>query len=151
MLIDLSWSLVLSAIIGTYLNESTICIFWNDKFEFQLLHNAKYISYVGINIDRLNANRGRYIVDTGLKKKELQDKHLFLDDLVIKLILSIEVTHCETFVVFDKDIDRFVDAFTKASVYSIWRSLHNKFIFAHITNELQEPRNHFFEVFNFAH
>ncbi|XP_026838619.1 uncharacterized protein LOC6543147 [Drosophila erecta] len=95
MLIDLSWSLVLSAIIGTYLNESTICIFWNDKFEFQLLHNAEYISYVGINIDSLNKKRGRYIVDTGLKKKELENKHLSLDDLVNKIIISIEVTHCE--------------------------------------------------------
>ncbi|XP_032579094.1 uncharacterized protein LOC6620526 isoform X2 [Drosophila sechellia] len=106
MLIDLSWSLVLSAIIGTYLNESTICIFWNDKFEFHLLHKSDYISFVGINIKSFDDNRGHYIVDKRLKEKDIQNKNLFLDDLVIKIIISIEVTHCETFVVFDKDIDR---------------------------------------------
>ncbi|XP_033153063.1 uncharacterized protein LOC117136320 isoform X3 [Drosophila mauritiana] len=145
MLIDLSWSLVLSAIIGTYLNESTICIFWNDKFEFHLLHKSDYISFVGINIKSFDDNRGQYIVDKRLKEKDIQNKNLFLDDLVIKIIISIEVTHCETFVVFDKDIDRFVNAFTKASVYSIWRSLHNKFVFAHIAYELPESHHHFFE------
>ncbi|XP_016025993.2 uncharacterized protein LOC6739267 [Drosophila simulans] len=145
MLIDLSWSLVLSAIIGTYLNESTICIFWNDKFEFHLLHKSDYISFVGINIKSFDDNRGHYIVDKRLKEKDIQNKNLFLDDLVIKIIISIEVTHCETFVVFDKDIDRFVNAFTKASVYSIWRSLHNKFVFAHIAYELPESHHHFFE------
>lgn len=42
------------------------------------------------------------------------------------------------FIVFGQDIIRFVDAFTKASMYSIWRSLHNKFVFAHVANELNK-------------
>jgi len=50
---------------------------------------------VGINIKSFDDNGGHYIIDTGLKKKELQNKHLFLDELVIKIIISIEVTHCE--------------------------------------------------------
>nr|XP_044248777.1 uncharacterized protein LOC108054865 [Drosophila takahashii] len=146
MLIDQCWSLVLSAIIGAYLNESTLCIFWNDKFEFQLLHSSEYTSYVGINIPTLRNNQGQDVVDVGLKKKVLQEKNLLFDDLLIKIIISIEVTHCESFLVFDKDIDLFIDAFNKASVYSIWRSLRNKFIFAHVANELQERwENLFFE------
>ncbi|XP_052854700.1 uncharacterized protein LOC128263666 [Drosophila gunungcola] len=146
MLLDQSWSLVLSAIIGSYLNESTICIFWNDKFEFQLLQGADYASFVGINIQSLKNQQCRDVVDIGLRKKALQEKELPFDDLLLKITISIEVTHCETFVVFDEDIGQFVDAFTKASVYSIWRSLHNKFVFAHVAHELKECcENRFFE------
>nr|XP_036677547.1 uncharacterized protein LOC118878606 isoform X2 [Drosophila suzukii] len=143
MLIDQSWSLVL---MGTYLNESTICIFWNDRFEFQLLHSAEYSSYVGINILNLQYNEGNDFINARLKKKWLQEKNVLFDDLLIKIIISIEVTHCESFLVFDDDIGQFVNAFKKASVYSIWRSIRNKFVFAYVANELHECwDNIFFE------
>ncbi|XP_043064147.1 uncharacterized protein LOC108089075 [Drosophila ficusphila] len=146
MFIDQSWSLVLSAIIGTYLNESTICIFWNDKFEFQLHRSAEYTSFVGIHIKSLKGNLDRDVVDVKERKKELQENKLLFDDLLLKITVSIEVSHCETFIVFDNNIVQFVEAFTKASIYSIWRSLHNKFVFAHVANELQECcENIFFE------
>lgn len=43
---------------------------------------------------------------------------------------------------FQDDIPRFAEAFEKASVYSIWRSMGNKFLFAY-SKDLK--RNGYFE------
>ncbi|XP_002138113.2 uncharacterized protein Ir41a [Drosophila pseudoobscura] len=134
--------------VGTYLNGSTICLFWNRNFEFQPQASvADYASFVGININNLKGSFDEGTVDVRSMKKQLQEKNLLYDDLLLKLMISIEVTHCETFMVFGNDIARFVDAFTNASMYSIWRSLHNRFIFSHVADELNENccDNFFFE------
>ncbi|XP_034652841.1 uncharacterized protein LOC117891467 [Drosophila subobscura] len=169
LFVQQSWSLVLNSIskflygeqglnvqgfnvlrnkVGTYLNGSTICLFWNSNFEFQpQVFVADYASFVGIHINNLKESFDEDVVDVRPRKKQLQENNLPYDDLLLKLMISIEVTHCETFMVFGKDIARFVGAFTNASMYSIWRSLHNRFVFSHMADELNEDcyKNIFFE------
>ncbi|XP_070070730.1 uncharacterized protein Ir76a isoform X1 [Drosophila takahashii] len=47
------------------------------------------------------------------------------------------MSHCETFLVFQEHIPEFASAFYHASIYSIWRSLQNRFLFVY-TEELVE-------------
>ncbi|KAH8236873.1 hypothetical protein KR032_007571, partial [Drosophila birchii] len=119
-------------IVGRYLNENTVCIFFNEKFVIQLKQIEHYTSLVLINTK-------------SLRKDQLEDENG--DELMRIIAISLEVTHCQTFVVFGADILHFVDVFTKASMYSIWRSLHNKFIFAYVANEFKEEvfKRPFFE------
>lgn len=42
----------------------------------------------------------------------------------------------QSFLVFGDQICPFVAAFTQASMYSIWRSLHNKFVFSYVAQKL---------------
>ncbi|KAH8234484.1 hypothetical protein KR038_012114, partial [Drosophila bunnanda] len=123
-------------IVGSYLNESTVCIFLNEKFEIQLQQFEHYSSLVLTNIKLLNET---------LTKDQLEAENG--DELLQKISISIEVTHCQAFIVFGSDIIRFVETFTKASIYSIWRSLHNKFVFGYIANDFKEEllKRSFFE------
>ncbi|KAH8272608.1 hypothetical protein KR018_004057, partial [Drosophila ironensis] len=139
--------LIYSAV-GTYLNATTLCVFWNKNYDFQLHKINDYISLVSININFLEADMYRDVVDVEHIKKHLLKSNLPFDDLCLKVLLSIDVTHCEQFLVFSYDTMDFVNAFSKSSIYSMWRSLHNKFIFAMDNSEFHEEwytNNIFFE------
>ncbi|XP_068147451.1 glutamate [NMDA] receptor subunit 1 [Drosophila tropicalis] len=143
---DLGWSLILNFIISNYLNGTTTCIFWNDAYEFEPQSLAKgYSSFVGINIVSLANSLDHDVVNVWAKKQQLTERELPFNDLLLKLTISIETSHCENFVVFGKDIFHFVDVFTNASMYSIWRSMHNKFVFLHLREEEPFYDNYFFE------
>ncbi|KAM8711688.1 hypothetical protein ACLKA7_012231 [Drosophila subpalustris] len=148
LLIDKSWSLILNIIIERYLAGSTICILWHDDFEWKLQGEAKsYSSFVGIQMKTLSGSFARNVVAVEAKEQQLRQNDLAYDDLMLKLTISIEMSHCESFLVFGDHIPIFVAAFSKASMYSIWRSLHNRFVFAHVEMELGESccRDFFFE------
>lgn len=112
LLIDHGWSLVMSAIskyessikktffyrhslyiVGSYLNESTVCVFWNEKFDFQLQHIEHYTSFVVINLKSLNETLGLDVMNARIKKNQLQETDV--DELILKITISIEVTHCQ--------------------------------------------------------
>uniref|UniRef100_A0A1A9ZX76 Ionotropic glutamate receptor C-terminal domain-containing protein n=1 Tax=Glossina pallidipes TaxID=7398 RepID=A0A1A9ZX76_GLOPL len=48
--------------------------------------------------------------------------------------MSIKKSHCESFLAFENDVLPFVEAFLNASIYSVWRSKRNRFVFG-IQNE----------------
>ncbi|XP_030560059.1 uncharacterized protein LOC115762095 [Drosophila novamexicana] len=148
LLADKNWSLLLNLIIERYLHGTTICVLWHDDYEFQPQDlAAEYSSFVDINIATLASSFEDNVVDAAAKRQQLKERDLVYDDLLLKLTLSIEMSHCESFLVFGEYIPRFVAAFTQAAMYSIWRSLHNKFIFAHVAQDLAEEcyRDFFFQ------
>uniref|UniRef100_A0A1A9WGK9 Ionotropic glutamate receptor C-terminal domain-containing protein n=1 Tax=Glossina brevipalpis TaxID=37001 RepID=A0A1A9WGK9_9MUSC len=69
-----------------------------------------------------------------------EQREIFLENdlkcnaLTEKLTLSIVKSHCESFLAFQNDIMPFVEAFLNASIYSVWRSKRNRFVFG-IQNE----------------
>ncbi|XP_030242073.1 uncharacterized protein LOC108654801 [Drosophila navojoa] len=119
-----------------YLQNSTICVFWHKNYEFQLA--GDYSSIIGINIDTMEKSFEQNVIDAEARRQQLKELGLHYDDLVLKLTLSIETSHCETFLIFGDFMSRFVAAFAQASMYSIWRSLRNRFVFAHVAQELDE-------------
>ncbi|KAH8320306.1 hypothetical protein KR074_003075, partial [Drosophila pseudoananassae] len=124
--------------VNTYLNNSTLCIFWNEQFDFRPQYTEDYTTFVSVNIHLLKTNLKRDNAELGGKNRWLMQNNLTCDDLCLIITLAIEKTHCEAFIVFGNETIKFVNSFKKASVYSIWRSLHNKFIFVLDTNDFQE-------------
>ncbi|XP_060658240.1 uncharacterized protein LOC132792781 [Drosophila nasuta] len=148
LLIDRSWSLILNIIIERYLNGSTICILEHGDYDWLLSKSVEnYSSFVVINLNTLADSFVDNVVDARIKEQELKLNELPYDDFLLKLTISIETSHCESFLVFGEHIPRFVDVFLKASMYSIWRSLYNKFVFALEADELDKfcCEGYFFE------
>ncbi|EDW01430.1 uncharacterized protein LOC6559759 [Drosophila grimshawi] len=139
LLVDQSWSLILNIIIKGYLQGNTICVLWHDDYEFQPQNTAQdYSSFLNIQIATLSESFKDNVVDAAARGQQLKELDLSYDDLMLKLTVSIETSHCESFLVFGEYIPRFVAAFPKASMYSIWRSLYSKFVFAYVADELGE-------------
>lgn len=84
------------ASVKDYLQNSTICVLWQENYEFQPQHTAgDYSSLVSINIDRLAGSFERNVIDAEVKRQQLKELGLNYEDLVLKLTLSIESSHCE--------------------------------------------------------
>ncbi|XP_030387929.1 uncharacterized protein LOC115634384, partial [Scaptodrosophila lebanonensis] len=115
--------------------DSTICVLWHEGYEFQPQGAA---IFVDISRSTLKGSFERDVIDSQAKQGYLNTNNLPFDDLLLKLTLSIEISHCESFIVFGSDIEEFVTAFERASMYSIWRSIYNRFVFAHEAGELEE-------------
>lgn len=81
------------------MHGTTICVLWHDDYEFQPQDlAAEYSSFVDINIATLASSFEDNVVDAAAKRQQLKERDLVYDDLLLKLTLSIEMSHCEVII-----------------------------------------------------
>ncbi|CAD7014181.1 unnamed protein product [Ceratitis capitata] len=134
----------------TSLLRTTTCIIWPDNENFTInwqQANPPAAAVVNIRRHDLEASFAKDVVDFAAKRVELLNDYVVLNPFVEKLTLSIEKSHCQSFIAFQLDIPIFIDAIINASRYSIWRSANNKFLFVYNEGDLSEEhfQHRFFE------
>ncbi|ALC48029.1 Ir76a, partial [Drosophila busckii] len=113
-----------------YFTEShTTCILRHSSFDVQLE------AFPVLNIAPDNFDFDKDIYDYKARRFELELNGIYFNDWILKLTVAIEQSNCESFIVFQEHIPMFAHYFYNASIYSIWRSVRNRFIFAY-TDEL---------------
>ncbi|XP_037887617.1 ionotropic receptor 21a [Glossina fuscipes] len=118
-----------------YLHETTICLIWNPKVEFQLnISHINNYAIINIGLKSLELTFDEDIVNFSEQRQQFSENDLKFNALTEKLTMSIKKSHCESFIAFENDILPFVEAFLNASIYSVWRSKRNRFVFG-IQNE----------------
>ncbi|XP_067631951.1 uncharacterized protein Ir41a isoform X2 [Eurosta solidaginis] len=151
LLPSIYWARILNVIMQNYLLTTTTCIIWPESNDLSSVWENIHLSagaVINIHQRDLEASFLNDVADFEAKRKELSKDFIIMNALVAKLTLSIEKSHCESFLAFQTDIPFFIESIINASRYSIWRSLHNKFVFAYNKDELNEDyfQHTFFEV-----
>ncbi|KAH8357605.1 hypothetical protein KR200_004404, partial [Drosophila serrata] len=133
-----------------FLDSHATCILWHPAFDFKL-DSVEPLPLVIMDSQRwaLNKSDGQDVYDYNKKRNEFKKNGIpHNDDWILWLTIAIEQSHCETFIAFQEQIPEFARSFYHASIYSIWRSLRNKFIFVY-TTELLEDNDYYFSEYIF--
>ncbi|KAH8262540.1 hypothetical protein KR026_010626 [Drosophila bipectinata] len=130
------WSTILSFLIGQHFtNSHTTCILWHSDFDFHL-EDVEPIPVIIINLKKWsNYSDGYDTYNWNQKRREFDTNGISYNDWTLRLTVAIEHSHCETFIAFQEQIPEFAEFFYHSSIYSIWRSQRNRFIFV-CTEEL---------------
>uniref|UniRef100_A0A1I8P224 Ionotropic glutamate receptor C-terminal domain-containing protein n=1 Tax=Stomoxys calcitrans TaxID=35570 RepID=A0A1I8P224_STOCA len=135
---DINWTQIINTIIQMYLQNITICVLWPTEGDFTLINDVlASCGVINIYTPKLNSSFDKNLIDYEKLQQKFECDGLFYNDLTVKLTISIENSHCESFLVFESDILPFIESFKNASRYSEWRSKRNHFIFA-TSKEVQE-------------
>ncbi|KAM7344265.1 ionotropic receptor 41a [Cochliomyia hominivorax] len=134
------WSRIISVITQLYLNDTVICLIWNSDIEFDLetVNSLEYYTTLNINLIKLQKSFEQDIADFKSLEQQLRGFGLTHNDLTKKLTMSIEKTHCESFLAFQRDILPFIESFINASQYSVWRSKRNRFVFSYLDSDFEK-------------
>ncbi|XP_036671140.3 uncharacterized protein Ir76a isoform X1 [Drosophila suzukii] len=135
------WNTVLNFLAQQYFTDShATCILWNPSFDF-LLETVEPLPLIIIDSQRW-FNDGQDVYDYEGKRDEFEEKGIGYNDWILRLTVAIEASHCETFLVFQEQIPKFASSFYHSSMYSIWRSLRNRFIFVYTEELIEENDNY---------
>ncbi|XP_017121961.1 uncharacterized protein LOC108142544 [Drosophila elegans] len=143
------WSTVLSFLAQQYFTDShATCILWHPAFDFRL-DTVEPLPLIMMDSQRwLNHSEDKDVYDYKRKRDELEGKGIAYNDWTLRLTVAIEKSHCENFLAFQEQIPEFTRSFYYASIYSIWRSLQNRFIFVY-TEELVEKKDDYLNGYIF--
>ncbi|XP_037722513.1 uncharacterized protein LOC119555282 [Drosophila subpulchrella] len=135
------WNTVLNFLAQQYFTDShATCILWHPSFDFHLA-TAEPLPLIIMDSHRwFDHSDGKDVYNYRGKQDEFEEKGIGYNDWILRLTVAIEASHCETFLVFQEQIPKFASSFYHASMYSIWRSLRNRFIFVY-TEELIEEND----------
>ncbi|XP_075168532.1 ionotropic receptor 41a [Haematobia irritans] len=129
-IVDINWSPIINFIIQIYFENTTVCLLWPQKDHFTLTIKESLYGIVNIDTTKLFQAFDNNIAEYQELEEKFKSNKVEYNDLTLKLTLSIEKSHCESFVVFEKEILPFIESFENASRYSVWRSKRNHFLFA---------------------
>ncbi|XP_017071308.1 ionotropic receptor 21a [Drosophila eugracilis] len=137
------WSAVLSFLAQQYLTDShATCIFWHPAFNFRL-DTVKPLPLLIMDSQKwLTYPDDKDVYNYKGKRDDFEGKGIHYNNWTIRLTVAIEKSHCETFLAFQEQIPQFARYFYHASIYSIWRSLRNRFIFAYTEELVKENDNY---------
>ncbi|XP_016955809.1 uncharacterized protein LOC108028462 [Drosophila biarmipes] len=137
------WSAVLNFLAQQFFTDShATCVLWHPAFDFHL-ETVEPLPLIIMDSQRwFDHLDGKDVYDYKGKQDEFGAKGIGYNDWILRLTVAIEASHCETFLVFQEQIPKFTSSFYHASIYSIWRSLRNRFIFVY-TEELIEETDHY--------
>ncbi|XP_052848888.1 uncharacterized protein LOC128260145 [Drosophila gunungcola] len=143
------WSTVLSFLAQQYFTDSHVtCILWHPAFDFRL-DTVEPLPLIMIDSQRwLNHSEDKDVYDYKGKRDELEGKGIAYNDWTLRLTVAIEKSHCQNFLAFQEQIPEFARSFYYSSIYSIWRSLQNRFIFVY-TEELVEKKDDYLNGYIF--
>ncbi|XP_034106527.1 uncharacterized protein LOC117569468 [Drosophila albomicans] len=123
------WSTVLSFLAQQYLMDShATCILWHPSFDISLETNSPLAV---IHLEPQKWFNSEHIADYERKRAELEKNRVEYNEWILQLTLAIEQSHCENFIAFQEHIPQFAHSFYNASIYAIWRSTRNRFIFVY--------------------
>ncbi|KAH8328499.1 hypothetical protein KR067_010239, partial [Drosophila pandora] len=132
-----------------FTNSHATCILWHSDFDFQL-KGVEPIPVVIINSQNWeNYSDGYDIYDWNQKRREFDANGISYNDWTLRLTVAIEHSQCETFIAFEEQIWEFASYFYHSSIYSIWRSQRNRFIFVCTEDLLTKPQDHFLSQYIF--
>ncbi|KAH8361664.1 hypothetical protein KR084_012540, partial [Drosophila pseudotakahashii] len=125
-----------------FTDSHATCILWHPAFDFRL-ETVEPLPLIILDSQKwLNHSDGKDVYDYKIKRDEFEERGIEYNDWILWLTVAIEMSHCETFLVFQEQIPEFANAFYHASIYSIWRSQRNRFVFVY-TEELMEGNNNY--------
>ncbi|KAH8373322.1 hypothetical protein KR009_000616 [Drosophila setifemur] len=131
---------LINHIISPYLARSftdshSICILWHPAFDFYL-ETVEPLPLIIMDQQRwANYSETEDVYNYNRKRSEFERNGIPYNDWTLRLTVAIEQSHCETFIAFQEQISEFARCFYLSSIYSIWRSLRNRFILIY-TEEL---------------
>ncbi|KAH8296661.1 hypothetical protein KR054_009479, partial [Drosophila jambulina] len=135
-----------------YFSDShATCILWHPAFDFKL-DSVEPLPVIIMDSQKwlLNESDGQDVYDYNRKRNEFKNNGIpHNNDWVLRLTVAIEQSHCETFLAFQEQIPEFARSFYHASIYSIWRSLRNRFIFVYTEELLGENESYYFSEYIF--
>ncbi|TMW45250.1 hypothetical protein DOY81_009671, partial [Sarcophaga bullata] len=123
-----------------YLKEMTICLLWHPALEFNTGTNnwLAYYPVINIHLNGLQSSFQKDVTDFKKLEQTLTAYGVSYNELTLKLTMAIETSHCESFLAFQDDILPFIESFTNASQYSVWRSKRNRFVFLYLDSQFEK-------------
>nr|ACN81897.1 IR76a [Drosophila melanogaster] len=130
-----------------FADSHATCIFWHPAFDFRL-ETVHPMPLIIMDWHRWANRSHQDVYDYKIKEDEFEGKGIPYNDWTLRLTVAIERSHCETFIAFQEQIPEFARYFYHASIYSIWRSLRNRFMFVY-TKEFEDKKDSYLSGYIF--